>query len=47
MGADFVIAVDLTRWRAREIAEAELRTADIVIRPETIRARLLDFTVRP
>jgi NTE family protein len=46
MGADFVIAVDLTRWRAREIAEAELSTADIVIRPQTVRARLLDFTTK-
>ena len=46
MGADFVIAVDLTRWRAREIAEPELRTADVVIRPQTVRARLLDFTTK-
>jgi NTE family protein len=47
MGADFVIAVDLTRWsKARELAEADLLSADFVIRPATIRARLLDFTAK-
>lgn len=46
MGADFVIAVDITRWKAREIAEDDLRKADFVIRPETVRARMLDFTVK-
>jgi len=47
MGADFVIAVDLTRYsRARELAEADLKSADIVIRPQTVRARLLDFTAK-
>lgn len=47
MGADFVIAVDLTRWaRARALAEADLRVADVVIRPETVRTRLLDFTAK-
>lgn len=47
MGADFVIAVDLTRWaRARELAEADLRLADFVIRPDTIRTRMLDFTAK-
>ena len=46
MGADFVIAVDITRWKAREIAEADLRKADVVIRPQTVRARMLDFTVK-
>lgn len=47
MGADFVIAVDLTRWaRGRELAEADLRVADFVIRPETVRTRLLDFTAK-
>lgn len=47
MGADFVIAVDLTRWsRARELAQADLLAADVVIRPQTVRARLLDFTAK-
>ena len=47
MGADFVIAVDLTRWwRARDLAEADLQMADIVIRPQTARTRLLDFTAK-
>lgn len=47
MGADFVIAVDLTRWaKARELAEPDLRVADVVIRPQTIRTRLLDFTAK-
>lgn len=46
MGADFVIAVDITRWKAREIAEEDLRKADVVIRPQTVRARMLDFTVK-
>ena len=47
MGADFVIAVDLTRyWRARELAEPDLRAADVVIRPETVRTRLLDFSAK-
>jgi NTE family protein len=47
MGADFVIAVDLTRYaRSRELAEADLREADLIIRPETVRTRLLDFTAK-
>lgn len=47
MGADFVIAVDLTRWsRARDLAEADLQSADVVIRPQTVRTRLLDFTAK-
>lgn len=47
MGADIVIAVDLTRyWRARELSEPELRSADIVIRPQTVRTRLLDFAAK-
>jgi NTE family protein len=47
MGADVVIAVDLTRWfRAQELAEADLKSADVVIRPQTVRARLLDFTAK-
>ena len=47
MGADFVIAVDLTRWsRSRELAAIDLGIADVVIRPETIRTRLLDFTAK-
>jgi NTE family protein len=46
MGADLVIAVDITRWKAREIAEEDLRKADFVIRPQTVRARMLDFTVK-
>ena len=40
MGADLVIAVDITRWKAREIAEEDLRKADFVIRPQTVRARI-------
>ncbi|MGZ5138540.1 MAG: patatin-like phospholipase family protein [Burkholderiales bacterium] len=47
MGADFVIAVDLTRYaRSRDLAEADLREADVIIRPETVRTRLLDFTAK-
>lgn len=47
MGADFVIAVDLTRWsRARDLAAADLQAADVVIRPLTVRTRLLDFTAK-
>ena len=47
MGADVVIAVDLTRWhRAKELAEPDLRAADYVIRPETVRTRLLDFSAK-
>jgi NTE family protein len=47
MGADFVIAVDLTRYaRSRELAQADLDAADIVIRPHTVRTRLLDFTAK-
>jgi NTE family protein len=47
MGADFVIAVDLTRWhRARELAAPDLSVADVVIRPETVRTRLLDFSAK-
>ena len=47
MGADIVIAVDLTRWvRARELAHVDLREADLVIRPDTVRTRLLDFTAK-
>ena len=47
MGADFVIAVDLTRYsRARELAASDLRDADVVIRPATVRTRLLDFSAK-
>jgi len=47
MGASFVIAVDLTRYpRSRERAQADLNDADFVIRPETVRTRLLDFTAK-
>jgi NTE family protein len=47
MGADFVIAVDLTRWhRAKALAEPDLRSADHVIRPETVRTRMLDFSAK-
>ena len=47
MGADVVIAVDLTRYfRARELAADDLRDADLVIRPDTVRTRLLDFTAK-
>lgn len=47
MGADFVIAVDLTRYsRSRDLAEADLRQADVIIRPETVRTRMLDFTAK-
>jgi len=47
MGADFVIAVDLTRYaRTHELAAADLQAADIVIRPQTVRTRLLDFTAK-
>ena len=44
MGADVVIAVDLTRWvRSRNLAAADLEAADVVIRPDTVPTRLLDF----
>jgi NTE family protein len=47
MGADVVIAVDLTRYaRSRELAGDDLRAADVVIRPLTVRTRLLDFTAK-
>ena len=47
MGADVVIAVDLTRYpRSRELAGEDLRAADVVIRPLTVRTRLLDFTAK-
>ena len=47
MGADVVIAVDLTRWiRARELAQHDLDDADLVIRPDTVRTRLLDFSAK-
>ena len=47
MGADIVIAVDLTRWvRARNLAAADLDAADVVIRPDTVRTRLLDFSAK-
>jgi NTE family protein len=47
MGADFSSAVDLTRYpRSRERAQADLLDADFVIRPETIRTRMLDFTAK-
>ena len=47
MGADFVIAVDLTRYsRSRELAYDDLNAADVVIRPQTVRTRLLDFTAK-
>ena len=47
MGADYVIAVDLTRYsRSRELAYEDLKAADVIIRPETVRARLLDFTAK-
>ena len=47
MGADVVIAVDLTRYAmARRIAEPDLKEADVVIRPQTVRTRLLDFTAK-
>ena len=47
MGADFVIAVDLTRYaRTRELAAADLKAADVIIRPQTVRTRLLDFTAK-
>jgi NTE family protein len=49
MGADFVIAVDITRYtHGRELVqvEADLRHADAVIRPVTIRTSLLDFTAK-
>ena len=46
-GADVVIAVDLTRYaRSRELAGDDLRAADVVIRPLTVRTRLLDFTAK-
>ena len=47
MGADYVIAVDLTRYaRSRELAAADLAAADVVIRPQTVRTRMLDFTAK-
>ena len=47
MGADVVIAVDLTRyWRSRELAEDDLKDADVVIRPDTVRTRILDFSAK-
>jgi NTE family protein len=47
MGADIVIAVDLTRYsRSQALAMEDLRAADIVIRPMTVRTRLLDFTAK-
>jgi NTE family protein len=47
MGADVVIAVDLTRYaRARELASDDLSAADVIIRPLTVRTRLLDFTAK-
>jgi len=47
MGADIVIAVDLTRYsRSQALARDDLRAADIVIRPLTVRTRLLDFTAK-
>jgi NTE family protein len=47
MGADYVIAVDLTRYsRSRELAEEDLQAADVIIRPQTVRTRLLDFTAK-
>ncbi len=47
MGADYVIAVDLTRYaRSRELAEEDLKAADVIIRPQTVRTRLLDFTAK-
>jgi predicted acylesterase/phospholipase RssA len=39
MGADIVIAVDVS-WRG----SADARQADIVIRPETVRSRITDFS---
>ena len=47
MGADIVIAVDLTRYfRARELARDDLHDADLVLRPDTVRTRLLDFSAK-
>ena len=47
MGADVVIAVDLTRYaRSIALADEDLRDADVVIRPQTVRTRLLDFTAK-
>ncbi len=47
MGADIVIAVDLTRYsRSRALAIDDLRAADIVVRPLTVPTRLLDFTAK-
>lgn len=47
MGADVVIAVDVSRaWYSaarRLLLEGELKFADVVVRPETPRTRLLDF----
>lgn len=39
MGADIVIAVDVS-WRG----SADAQQADVVIRPQTVRARITDFT---
>ena len=39
MGADIVIAVDVS-WRS----SAEAQQADVVIRPQTIRTRITDFS---
>jgi NTE family protein len=39
MGADIVIAVDVS-WRG----SAEAQQADVVIRPQTIRTRITDFS---
>src|SRR5688572_20605340 len=47
MGADVVIAVDLTRYvRSRELARDDLDDADFVIRPDTVRTRILDFSAK-
>lgn len=47
MGADIVIAVDLTRYsRSQALAADDVRAAEIVIRPMTVRTRLLDFTAK-
>lgn len=39
MGADIVIAVDVS-WRG----SADAQKADVVIRPQTIRSRITDFS---
>jgi NTE family protein len=47
MGADIVIAVDLTRYsRSRALAYGDLQEADVVIRPDTVPTRLLDFNAK-